>query len=126
MESERKTEYAGYILVVEKDDLIADLLDCWLAEAGYTVVAGTYEMRRREDEPRLVIANLSSPRGAEALIHALQAVYSAPILALSARFRAGLGSSLEAAQRLGVTKVLPKPFSRNELLGAVRECMNSP
>jgi UDP:flavonoid glycosyltransferase YjiC (YdhE family) len=32
-----------------------------------------------------------------------------------------LGGSSEAAQRLHVGKVLPKPFTREELLAAVRE-----
>ena len=60
-----------------------------------------------------------SPRGAQALIQSLQAVYAAPILVLSGRFRRGLAGSAEAARRLGVKKVLPKPFTRKELLSAV-------
>jgi DNA-binding response OmpR family regulator len=111
----------GYILVVETDDLIRELLGCWLREAGYSVVAGDYKSRTREDLPRLVIANISDPRGAQALIRSLREVYAAPILILSARFRRGLGGSTDAARRLGVRKVLPKPFTRAELLGAVRE-----
>jgi CheY-like chemotaxis protein len=49
----------------------------------------------------------------------LQEVYAAPILLLSGRFRRGLAGSAEAALRLGVKRVLPKPFTRNELLSAV-------
>ena len=116
----------GYIVVVEKDDLIRQLLERWLAEAGYRVVTGGYERCECSGEARLVIANIPAPRAAAALIIALQAVYSAPILALSARFRAGLGSSSDAARRLGVAKVLPKPFSREELLDAVCESMKTP
>jgi hypothetical protein len=48
---------------------------------------------------------------------------SAPILAVSARFRRGLGVSKDAARRLRVRKLLPKPFTRTELLAAVRECL---
>jgi DNA-binding response OmpR family regulator len=113
----------GYIAVLERDDLIRELLECWLGEAGYTVVPGTYERCNCAGAPCLVIADISRPRGADALIATLRAVYSAPILALSARFSAGLGSSTEAARRLGVAKVLPKPFSREELLDAVSTSM---
>ena len=41
------------------------------------------------------------------------------------RFRLGLTGSTETARRLGVKKVLPKPFTRAELLAAVRESLES-
>ena len=66
--------------------------------------------------PQLVIADISDPASAGATIETLQTAYAAPILALSARFRRGLGGSSEAPQRLHVGKVLPKPFTREELL----------
>ena len=113
----------GYILIVESDDLIRELLEGWLREAGYTVIAGSSAATAREDAPRLVIANVSSPRGAGALIRSLQATYPAPILVISARFRRGLGASKVAARQLGVCKVLPKPFARGELLAAVGEAL---
>jgi len=68
----------------------------WLAEAGYAVQAGGAESRGGRDAPRLVIANVSSPQDAAAFIESLQAVYAAPILLLSARFRSGLGGSAKA------------------------------
>jgi hypothetical protein len=71
----------------------------------------------------LVIANVPSPHGAQRIIEPLQAVYAVPILVLSGRFRRGLAGSAEAARRLGVKKVLPKPFTREELLSAVRESL---
>ena len=103
----------GFIVIQEEDDLIRELVERWLGEAGYSVRADGYEA------PCLVIANVPSPRGAQALIQSLQAVYAAPILVLSGRFRRGLAGSAEAARRLGVKKVLPKPFTRKELLSAV-------
>jgi DNA-binding response OmpR family regulator len=116
----------GFIVIHEEDDLIRELLERWLGEAGYTVIATGQEVARagaQGEAPRLVIANVASPRGAQPLIHSLQAVYAAPILVLSGRFRRGLGTSDEAARRLGVRKVLPKPFTRDELLSAVREAL---
>ena len=104
----------GFIAIHEEDDLIRELLERWLEEAGFAVRGST------NGSPVLVIANLPSPRGAQARIDALREVYAAPILALSGRFRRGLAGSAEAARRLGVKKVLPKPFTREELLSAVR------
>jgi DNA-binding response OmpR family regulator len=104
----------GFIVIQEEDDLIRELLERWLGEAGYSLCGEGYEA------PCLVIANVPSPRGAQGLIRSLQAVYAAaPILVLSGRFRRGLAGSAEAARRLGVKKVLPKPFTRKELLSAV-------
>jgi len=37
------------------------------------------------------------------------------------RLRRGLAESAQAARQFGVKKVLPKPFTRRELLAAVRE-----
>jgi CheY-like chemotaxis protein len=74
-------------------------------------------------KPKLVIKDISDPGSAGNTIEALQAAYAAPILALSARFRRGLGTSSEPARRLHVAKVLPKPFTRQQLLRAVRETL---
>ena len=116
----------GYIVVVEPDDLIRELLERWLGEAGYGVVLSSKDHDQSMVMPQLVIADISDPGSAGATIGALQAAYSAPILALSARFRRGLGGSSEAAARLRVGKVLPKPFTREELLAAVRETVEEP
>lgn len=105
----------GFIAIHEGDDLIRGLLERWLGEAGYAVRAGG------DEPPALIIVDVPSPRGAQACIEALRAVYAAPILVLSGRFRRGLAGSSETARRLGVKRVLPKPFTRRELLSAVRE-----
>jgi DNA-binding response OmpR family regulator len=113
----------GSIVIVEPDDLIRELLERWLDEAGYRAVpvAGNHGLPMVM--PRLVITDISEPGGAGNTIEALQATYAAPILALSARFRRGLGPSSEPAERLHVAKVLPKPFTRDQLLRAVRETL---
>jgi DNA-binding response OmpR family regulator len=118
----------GYIVVVEPDDLIRGLLERWLGEAGYTVAV---EALRDPSAPlvrhgmaQLVIADVPTPRSAERLIQYLREEYASPILIVSARLRRGLEASDELARRLGVRRVLPKPFSRKELLTAVEESMN--
>jgi DNA-binding response OmpR family regulator len=111
----------GYILIVETDDLIRELLERWLGEAGYTVRTSAPPAAETAGAPSLIIVNIPSPRGAGSLIRSLQTTYAAPILAVSARFRRGLGGSTDAARQLGTTRVLPKPFTRAELLAAVRD-----
>ena len=118
----------GFIVIQEEDDLIRELLERWLGEAGYSFALAEPRAKRaraRAETPCLVIANVASPRGAQPLIDALRSVYAAPILILSGRFRRGLEGSTEAARRLGVRRVLPKPFTREEFLSAVRESLES-
>jgi CheY-like chemotaxis protein len=116
----------GYILVIETDDLIRELLERWLVEAGHTVVACAASDPAPEGAVRLVIADVESPRRADARIASLQAAYQAPMLVLSARFRRGLGTCAAAARQLGVQGVLPKPFTRADLLAAVSETIEDP
>ena len=116
----------GCIVIVEPDELIRELLERWLREIGYQAVTVAKNHAMPMVVPRLVITDISEPGSARNKIEALQAAYAAPILALSARFRRGLGGSSEPAQRLHVEKVLPKPFTREELLRAVRDCLKRP
>ena len=113
----------GCIIIVEPDDLIRELLERWLGGAGYQAVSVAKDHLLPMVTPRLVIKDISDPGCAGDTIEALQAAYAAPILALSARFRRGLGGSSEPALRLHVAKVLPKPFTRQQLLRAVRETL---
>jgi DNA-binding response OmpR family regulator len=113
----------GRILIIETDELIRELLERWLSEAGYDVVAQPSSIPANIAAPRLVIANISRPRDAGALVQSLESAYKAPILLMSGRFRRGLAASKNAARELGVRKVLPKPFTREELLAAVDESL---
>jgi DNA-binding response OmpR family regulator len=117
------------IFIVETDELIRELLERWLAEAGFVVRTGPLNAASPGDgagAPSLIILNVPHPRGAEALVRTLEREHRAPVLVVSGRFRRGLGGSVEAARRLGVRKVLPKPFTREELLAAVEESIADP
>ena len=112
----------GFVVIQEEDAQIRELLEQWLREAGYLVARPEAVL---ETAPALVIVNVPEPHAADGVIRSIKGVYAAPILALSARFRRGLAGSVEAARRLGVKKVLPKPFTRKELLAAVRESVGA-
>jgi CheY-like chemotaxis protein len=116
----------GYIVIVEPDDLIRELLERWLGEAGYGIILSAKDHRPSTVRVQLVIADISRADNAGTTIGTLRVAYSAPILALSARFRRGLAGSSETAHRLHVGKVLPKPFTREELLAAVSEAIAGP
>ena len=119
-------QHQGYILIVEPDDLIRELLERWLSEAGYRVVirsAGEIqEAIGPGDLPQLVIADVPVPRSSDKLIKHLRDVYAGPILIVSARLRRGTSNGV--ARRLGVRKLLAKPFTRSELLMAVIQSMD--
>ena len=113
------------IVLVEPDDLVRKLLDRWLDEAGFEVVAVATHNSVPLARPRLVITDISEPGDAGTIIEALRSAYAAPILATSARFRRGLRGSSEPAKRLHVDKVLPKPFRREQLLRAIRAVLKT-
>ena len=118
------------ILVVEPDDQILGLLERWLGEAGYAVVVDPSpgQLRAVADgkAPDLVVIDVPEPLGAVDTIDSIRQRLASPILLLSARFRQGMGSSSSVAHQLGVRNVLPKPFTRDELLSAVVESLADP
>ena len=119
----------GQIVVVEPDDLILGLLQCWLGEAGHTVVVEAAKKLTRPNgvasDPLLVVIDVPTPRAPGQLVRSVREAYASPILLLSARLRRGTDASGCLARQLGVRKVLPKPFTRDELLAAVAESIDS-
>jgi DNA-binding response OmpR family regulator len=115
------------IRVVEPDDQILGLLERWLGEAGYSVVVdsapGQPDAPENRGHPDLVIIDVPDPLGAEKILESVRRVHAGAILLLSARFRQGTGTSSPVARQLGVRNVLPKPFTRDELLRAVGESL---
>lgn len=108
------------VVIIETDDLIRDLLTRWLTDARYRVRTNGSSRAATA----LVIADVPNPGQADAALRELSARYGAPILAISGRFRRDPAASEDAARRLGVAKVLPKPFTCGELLAAVAQCLH--
>jgi CheY-like chemotaxis protein len=61
--------------------------------------------------------------GAKCLRDVRAAHPDTPLIAISAQFRPGLAGSGSAADELGVEQVIAKPFSRRDLLAAVRSAI---
>ena len=117
------------ILVVEPNDLILGLLECWLREAGYVVVVETLRgLPRAVGEggaPQLVIIDATTPQNAEKVIRLVKEEHAGPILLLSASLIRDTNSSNSVARQFGVRRALQKPFTRGELLTAVDEAIDS-
>jgi DNA-binding response OmpR family regulator len=114
------------IAIYEPDDFMKSLLVEWLSEAGYYV----HESRvpERTAAVNLVIVSIQMPKhGGVGVIQAMREIHpGTPLIALSSQFRSGLSSNGAAAQALGVTRVLAKPLTRNELLAAVQGVVGPP
>ena len=120
------------ILILEEDDLIRGLLKEQLSEAGYEVQLGDLRRapsaRPTHDNIDLIIADICMPKeqGVESILALKQAYPGASIIVISGRVCSGVGGSAEAARRLGVRKVLSKPFTREDVLEAVRTITQTP
>ena len=112
------------IVIIEDDALMNALLKDCLTEAGYRVSSGA-NVETSAASPDLLIINVYMPRvaGAEMLRQARAAHPGTPVIAISGQF---CSASVGCAEALGVRKVVPKPFSRDELLDAVRAVIGPP
>jgi len=111
------------ILVVDADPALYGLLEEWLAEEGCRVV---------DQDPDLVLVDLPRPKQAGVellsasanLLTQLAARHPGkPLVALSSSFFAGVEANGAVARALGVQAVLPKPLTREALIGALRKLL---
>jgi CheY-like chemotaxis protein len=110
------------IIIIEEDKLMRGLLTEWLSAEGYAVHAAASNDVPAPDKADLIIVDVYMPRHAGATtLHAVKAAHpKTPLIAISGQFRAGLVGSSTAADALGVRQVVAKPFTRRDLLTAVR------
>jgi DNA-binding response OmpR family regulator len=119
MSADRTVKIPLHIALVESDDLIRQLLEGWLTAEGH--VTNTIPVRglRRDAPLNLIIADVASASAAASRVALIRAHHAAPLLLISARFHRGTTRSSAMARQLGVEAVLPKPFTRDQLLAAV-------
>jgi two-component system, chemotaxis family, chemotaxis protein CheY len=120
------------VLVVEDDELMRTLVCEWLTQAGYRVresIDGEAAIAALRQEPAaLVITDMHMPRrdGVQLLTWLRGSVSGTPVIAMSGHFGSGRCYTAQGALALGASHVLPKPFTREELLGAVRALIGIP
>ena len=97
----------------------------WLVGAGYRVVLAAPPASRAQP-PHLIIVDVHLPRRDCAVtVGAWRAAFPmTPIIAMSARFLAGTADASAASDALGVRAILAKPFTRDCLLGTVRDAID--
>jgi CheY-like chemotaxis protein len=116
------------VVIIEEDKLMRSLLMEWLSAEGYSVRTADPGDALATDDADLVIVDVYMPRqeGAKKLRVVKAAHPETPLIAISGQFRPGLAGSCTAADALGVQQVIAKPFSRRDLLLAVRNVIGPP
>jgi DNA-binding response OmpR family regulator len=117
------------ILVIDDDEQLRAMLTQALERAGYEVVGagnGAQGLSLFRTQPAdLVITDLIMPvkEGVETLIEFRREFPATPVIAISGGGRGGPTDYLSIARRLGACRTLAKPFSRDEMLLAVRDVL---
>jgi CheY-like chemotaxis protein len=114
------------VLVIERDSLHRDLIREWLEEGGveavYTDAAG-----QAPADIDTVLVDVSCQQQAHATLNTWRRAYPrAAIVLASGRFSAGDMANDAMAARLGVTRILAKPFTRADLWAALGLAAASP
>jgi CheY-like chemotaxis protein len=114
------------VLVVERDSLHRDLIREWLEEGGVQAVyADATDQAAAEIDT--VLIDVSCQQQAHATLNTWRRAYPhAAIVLASGRFSAGDMANDAMAARLGVTRILAKPFTRADLWAALGLAAASP
>lgn len=119
------------ILVVDDEELARFTMREILEGAGHEVAEAkngaqgiSLQRSRRFD---IVITDIIMPEkeGVQTIIELRQEFPSLPIIAISGGGRTRNLDFLKIAEQYGARKILPKPFSEEELLAAVESCLVS-
>lgn len=117
----------NYVLVVDDDRQVLGLVKQWLTRAGFTVVAcDTFEAAKRQlaaQTPDVLIADvrLGAFNGLQLALLAKQRVPQTVAFVMSAFDDA----SLRSEALLCGAEFLPKPFTREQVVGAVRTAVDA-
>ncbi len=116
------------IMVFEEDGAMRVLISEWLGSEGHRVRSlpphGAALDAAADPTVDLVVLDLPHPRSRSGdALRAVQAVHAAyprsAVVGISAQVARSLGDTSEVTRALGVSRLLAKPCSREELLGAV-------
>lgn len=120
---------ARRILVIDDDEMLRGMLVQTLERAGYQVIEAPHGEAGlklfRADPADLVITDLIMPEkeGVETMLELRRDYPHLPIIVVSGGSRASGRDYLPIARQLGVRCALAKPFSRQEILDAIREAL---
>lgn len=119
------------ILIIDDEAPVRNMLRQMLEKEGYEVAEaedGKVGMRRyAEHPPDLVITDILMPEkeGIETILALRKADPGVKIIAISGGGRTGRLDVLPVAKAFGALRTLAKPFTRDELLGAVRSVLGT-
>lgn len=107
------------VLVVEHDRLHGDLIREWLEQGGaHGFCADSLDAAPAGIDAILI--DVASQQQAHAVLRSWRCAYPhAAIVAASGRFSPGDTANDAMARRLGVTRILAKPFTRGDLWAAL-------
>lgn len=117
---------ASDILVVDDDALLRGMVAEWLTQAGYSVReaqdGGAALALLRGAPARLLITDMQMPclSGPQTLAIVCREFPAMRVIAMSGHFDSDRGFSRDTVIEQGASKVLSKPFSRDDLLTLVR------
>ena len=107
------------VLIVERDSLHRDLIREWLEEGGAQALYA-HATAQPPAEIDAVLVDVSCQQQAHATLNNWRRAYPhAAIIVASGRFSAGDMANDAMAARLGVTRILAKPFTRADLWAAL-------
>lgn len=117
------------VLLIDDDPLVAFTVERMLEGGGFTVIRaadGNKGLKILKSEKiDLVITDIIMPvkEGIETIREIREHDTAVPVIAVSGGGHGAGGNYLRMAQALGATEVLAKPFDQEDLLGAVKRCL---
>lgn len=116
------------IVVIEEDLAIRALISEWLADEGYFVRALPAAGESRGADVDLVIVNVLNLRAQGAdRVREVKAMYpQSALIGISTQLKRSLPSDSDPARALGVSRLVAKPCTREELLEAVTGAIAAP
>jgi CheY-like chemotaxis protein len=117
------------ILIIDDEDYIRAMVQQMLDRAGYTTAVASDGREalvlQRAQPADAILTDLMMPgqEGLETIMEIRRLYPATKIIAMSGGGHGGVLDFLPIATQLGAARTLAKPFSREQLLAAVREAL---